>query len=70
MAYGIKLLSVCECLNGASIDFKFGTSTINYRPTYCIDFKFRIHSFFTGVQEKNSYTLQRMEPNYKKHANV
>ena len=52
------------------IELKFGIYIIHHRPTYYIDFdEFRINRFFTGEQ-KISYTLQRMESNYKKYANV
>ena len=38
--------------------------------TYCVDFgKFNLNSFLKGAQ-KNSYTLQPTEPNYKKHTSL
>ena len=54
-----------------SIEFKFGTYIIGHRLTYCVEFgEFRLNSFFTGAQKKNSHSLQPMESNYKKNTSA
>ena len=52
------------------IKIEIGMNIIDHHITYCIDFgEFRINRLFTGVQRKNSYTLQPTESNYT-HASV
>ena len=54
-----------------SFVLKFGMYIIGQRSTYCVEFvEFRINSFFTGAQKKNSHILQPMESNYKKYASL
>ena len=54
-----------------SVELKIGLYILRHRPRYCIDFgEFRNNRFFHRSSKKNYYTLQPIESNYKKYANV
>ena len=59
MAYGVKLLWVCECINAAFYWVQIGKQIVVHYSIYYIDFgEFKINSFFYKGAKKNSYALQ------------